>query len=195
MRHSIMSLWVLVACLGVLPAAMAAQPAFNKENASLTVLSDQLTIWYFYLSTCPYCRQQEPILHQLERRYGIHIEPVSLDGQPPQLAALGDFRMPGPRDAQLSIRSTPTMYLYFPATKQAAPLSVGLIQAPQLKRRIVQTAERAGWLEKVIKYRQSVPTIDPAYPQDRSAQQANNAAKKPADTVTDRILRKARTND
>src|SRR5699024_7801649 len=123
-QHTTIALVLTLTVLAAGGANGQAQLTAPKAiNAGLTVLSGEVRIWYFYLSTCPYCLRQEPILARLEQRYGIDIQPISLDGGAPQNRLFGGYEVNDGRAAKLGVHATPTLYLVNPGAKQAVLLS------------------------------------------------------------------------
>jgi len=122
-----------------------AQPTLHSQLRSL---SGQVGIWYFYMSTCPYCQKQEPALAMFDERYGIEVTPVSLDGGPPPGREFEEYVPNRGQAARLGVQVTPTLYLVHPATQQTTLLATGLSQPRELAVRIIKAAKAAGWIER-----------------------------------------------
>ena len=61
----------------------------NKNEDSVAAMSKRIVLHYFYMSTCPYCEKQEPVLAMLRDNTGISIKPMSIDGKPMQYSRGG----------------------------------------------------------------------------------------------------------
>lgn len=116
-------------------------------DAQLQALSGKVGIWFFYLSTCPYCARQEPILARISRDYNIAITPISLDGGATPDGIFPDYQYDRGQAAQLGVTVTPTLYLVHPSTRQAAKLAEGFRPWGDLLRRIAAVAQAVGWLD------------------------------------------------
>lgn len=101
-------------------------------------------IWYFYLSTCPYCARQEPILEQVMRRTNISVLPISLDGMPPPTAPWQYVVNDGHAE-QLNVHVTPTLVLAKPPYA-LINLSTGLRTVSEIEERIIQVARAERWI-------------------------------------------------
>lgn len=137
---------VLVAMAGMSAAAAPMPTDQPKPRPPMELLAGHIGIWFFYLSTCPYCQRQEPILAKMAARYDIRVTPISLDGFPPPGRAFHHFIRDRGQAAKLGVHVTPTLYVTHPASDEAALLATGLTPAAQLKRRIVRVARKTGWL-------------------------------------------------
>lgn len=113
-------------------------------------LSGEVGIWYFYLSTCPYCMRQEPILAAVAKRYGISVTPISLDGGPPPGHIYTAYMSDRGQAAQLGVRATPTLYLVHPSSREVAQLTTGFVSVQQLMQRIAQVIDAAGWASENV---------------------------------------------
>lgn len=142
MRIKAMFPVALIALAMWLPAAFAAP----SLDAQLRSLSGNVGIWFFYLSTCPYCAQEEPVLHRISTHYDIPVTAISLDGGPTPTRIFKHYQDDRGQAAQLGVTVTPTLYLVHPATRQAVKLTEGYQPGGELVRRIVYAANAAGWL-------------------------------------------------
>lgn len=173
----IKTLSMALVMLALVLAAPAGQAAPSLD-AQLRALSGQVGIWFFYLSTCPYCAQEEPVLHRISARYEIPITAISLDGGPTPNRTFKHYVYDRGQAAQLGVTVTPTLFLVHPASRQAVRLSQGYQNADALMRRIAHAVHAAGWQNKT--------DVAPAAPA-RQRPDADDAA---APTLADQILDK-----
>ncbi len=97
--------WLVVA-LVVLGAALLAADHFQQQETSASV-SDEITVHFFYLPTCPHCSAQKPFNEKLIAEYP-EVEWVYHDVSKPEEAALlaemaGDY---GLNTADLEVPTT-----------------------------------------------------------------------------------------
>jgi conjugal transfer pilus assembly protein TraF len=102
-------------------------------------------MWYFYKSDCPYCRAQNPILERLQRRIGLVVLPIALDGRAMPEAPFGRFVPNKGHAQQLGVTQTPTLYLVR-KPNEFVLISEGLVTDDGLLERIVYAAHDAGWI-------------------------------------------------
>lgn len=108
-------------------------------------IAETAGIWYFFRSDCPYCAAENPILERLEKRIGLAVLPISLDGRSMPENHFARF-VPDKGHAQrLGVTQTPTLYLVQPG-KGFALVSEGLVTDEELIERMVIAAHTAGWL-------------------------------------------------
>jgi len=53
----------------------------NNNEARIMAFAKEVELFLFYSSSCPYCRQLEPVLADFAKKYGFKCEAISLDGQ------------------------------------------------------------------------------------------------------------------
>lgn len=111
----------------------------------LKALGNDLGIYYFFKSDCPYCAKQSPLLVLLQNQYGFHVLPISLDHRPLLDGSYPQWVPDMGQGAALNITSTPTLYLYRPPHSLVI-LSVGLQTLPDLETKILTSAHAHGWL-------------------------------------------------
>lgn len=134
------------------PLATFAANEMNKQAAQarenqLRAIAARAGIFFFFLSDCPYCHVQAPILARLADLYGFQVYPVSLDGRPMPNGLFQDFRTDRGQAQQLGVVSTPAMFLAHPPGK-FVQIAQGAISMEELVSRILLAAVQAGWLEE-----------------------------------------------
>lgn len=102
-------------------------------------------VWYFYRSDCPYCKAQNPVLERLQRRIGLAVLPIALDGRAMPEGAYARFVVNRGHAEQLGVTQTPTLYLVR-KPNEFVLLSEGLVTDDGLLERIVYAGHDAGWI-------------------------------------------------
>lgn len=151
------------------PTSTAASHAIDDEQAAnvrrvLTKLSSRAAILYFYKGTCPYCRQQLPILKWLRHDYGFSVVAVSVDGGPPSEPVDFPVRPDQGQAAQLHVQTVPAVFLT-DATGKTDTFAQGLMSLPELVGRFVVSGVRNGWLTpEDLQATQSLPAAGRGIP-------------------------------
>ena len=106
------------------------QESTQKETVIKT-FSQQTGLFFFYRSTCIYCKRFAPILINFASRYGITVVPITLDGIslpefPHSLTNTGQA-------AQFQVTVTPSLFAVNPYTKKAYPIAYGLTSEAELR--------------------------------------------------------------
>lgn len=116
-----------------------------EETAAIKKLAETSGLFFFYRSTCPYCRAFAPILKRFTDHYNIQVMPITTDG-----ISLPEF----PRSvtdqgqsATFQVKVEPALYIVNPYNHQAIPVGFGLMSETDLKKRILEIARKNG--EKV----------------------------------------------
>lgn len=141
------------------PTTNMARSAFdNEQHQSVLDAMQQIDegghLWFFYSSTCPYCAEQVPVLKALERRFGLDILAISLDGYylpgTEQWETVAD--VDGRTAALFDVQVTPTIVLVNEADVAAESefmvLAQGLETLPRLKDKILLSARDIGLISQ-----------------------------------------------
>lgn len=122
---------------------LARQVEVDQENLQQEEAIKQLAkisgLFFFYHSTCPYCRAFAPILKRLTDHYGIHVIAITTDG-----VSLPEFPHSYPNQGQAAtfkVTVEPALFVVNPYTKKAVPVGYGLMSEMDLKRRMVEIAK------------------------------------------------------
>ena len=151
--------WVDDSSQGVRPAQATAakvhdQVQLQTRTQTLGRLAKTHGLFFFFRGDCPYCHAHAPLLRQLERKHGLTVFPISLDGRGIPL-----FEQPV-RDngasrmvmQALAIPETqfqvPFTVLANPATREVLPLGFGVMTVQDMEERI----------ELVMRMRSTPPT-------------------------------------
>lgn len=118
-----------------------------RENTTRVAskIASMAGVWYFYRSDCPYCRAQNPVLERLQRRIGLAVLPIGLDGREMPEGAFSRFVPNRGHAQQLGVTQTPTLYLVR-KPNEFVLLSEGLVTDDGLLERIVFAGHDAGWI-------------------------------------------------
>lgn len=110
----------------------------KKEEDAIHALAQVSGLFFFYRSTCPYCRAFAPTVKQFADQYGIKVIPITTDG-----IALPEFpnsRINQGQAEAFQVRVEPALFAVNPYTHKAIPITYGLISIADLKRRILDLA-------------------------------------------------------
>lgn len=125
------------------PTATFAQHEKRDERTAareqtLEELSRDWGLMFFFRSDCPYCHAQAPVLRMLERRYGLGVMGVSMDG-----GVLPQFQ-DAKRDNGISmvvsggegVNVVPALFLVNRVTREAVPVGTGALAQDEIVERI-----------------------------------------------------------
>lgn len=135
-------------------SAARAQMSVAKRQA-MEKITQRAGLWYFYLSTCPYCAQQEPILERVQQQIGLSILPISLDGGPPPTWGDVPYVMNQGQAQELGVMVTPTLVLADTLTGELHNLAAGLRTNQEIESRLLELGAVNGWITEV-EYEQAV---------------------------------------
>jgi len=124
--------------LGEITQPITVNEKIEDTSKKLKEISEKGGIYFFFLSTCPYCHMEAPLLRQLEAMYGIKVIPVSIDGP-------GLPEYPHPIQDRgiahiLNVEKTPTLFFGKPP-KEIRRIANGFISLPELIDRIISVSE------------------------------------------------------
>lgn len=139
-------LFSLLFCALFIPALVFGSEDLSPEERLVASMADRLLLDYYYLSTCPYCKKQEPVLSRLHARTGMSIRPMSLDGMPMQYGQ-GNHSLKyfdGRHFAMLyGISNTPTL-VAFELPNDFAILSTGFLSYDNLLQYLIAYGQQRG---------------------------------------------------
>jgi len=111
----------------------------QKEDLAIANLARGSGLFFFYKSTCPYCRKFAPILRDFATKHNIVVIPITMDG-----IALSEFpesKIDGGQAARFKVTVEPALFAVNPYTHIAYPISYGLISEEDLKQRILDISQ------------------------------------------------------
>jgi conjugal transfer pilus assembly protein TraF len=105
-----------------------------KKSQAVYDIAKTHGIFFFFKGTCDFCHAFAPTLKMFEKKYGLNIMAVSLDG-----GTLPEY--PNPRvdttvAQKLGVTSVPSIYLFNTKTKQVIPVANTMISLSELEDRI-----------------------------------------------------------
>ena len=109
-----------------------------KIDQALFNFSKQQGLFFFYKSTCPYCRRFAPVVKRLSEHYHIHIIPISLDGR--AFPLFPHTRFDAGQARRFGVHATPALFAINPQTKKVAPVSYGFLAEDEIKARLFRLA-------------------------------------------------------
>lgn len=126
---------------------------FAKQNQEklLTKVADIAGIYFVYSSTCKFCIAQAPVLKALERKYGLTILPISIDGMPLPTGDFPEYKIDNGQAKMLNVQKTPALFLVKPELgfpNGFTPISQGAISMGEAENRIALAALNAGWIDE-----------------------------------------------
>lgn len=113
-----------------------------KQEAVIHELAQKSGLFFFYRSTCPYCRKFAPVVKEFAKAYGITVVPITTDG-----VSLPEFPDSYPDQGQAErfhVTVEPALFAVNPYTHQAFPIAYGLTSTADLKKRILDVATHFG---------------------------------------------------
>ncbi|PTC00970.1 hypothetical protein C9975_04585 [Thalassospira xiamenensis] len=107
----------------------------------ISKINESSHIWFFYSSTCPYCKSQIPVLRELQIRFGIDVLAISMDGG--RLPGVEDFTNVVDKTGvaqRFGVKVTPTIFLALDGDRGFTNIGEGLTALPTLQDRIILSA-------------------------------------------------------
>lgn len=166
--------------LATYAANRANRIAKEEQQAVLTELSKEVGIYFFYSSTCKFCIAQAPVLKALERRYGMKVLPISLDGMPLPGDEYPEYQIDGGQAQMLGVERTPALFLVKPELgfpDGFLSIAQGAISMEDAENRITLVAQNAGWIDDA--------TYNKTRPVNKDATLAGNLGGVDEETVED----------
>jgi conjugal transfer pilus assembly protein TraF len=120
----------------------------EQREEALTKLGEEVGIWYFYASTCQYCKRMNNTLRTfLDRHSNFTILPIAIDHQSMPDGSFPNW-VPDSGQAQgLGVTQTPTLFVFRPPRKLIM-LGVGALSAPAMEKKLLQIAKRENWISE-----------------------------------------------
>jgi conjugal transfer pilus assembly protein TraF len=106
----------------------------TAEDNAIAKLAKESGLFFFYKSTCPYCREFAPVVKAFAERYGLSLIPITMDG-----IALPEFPhsvIDKGQAAQFKVQVEPSLFAVNPYTHKAYPIAYGLVSEAFLRKRI-----------------------------------------------------------
>lgn len=87
-------------------------------------------LFFFYRSTCPYCRKFAPIVKHFSETYHINVLPITMDGI--TLPEFPNSRMDIGQAQQFNVTVEPSLYAVDPSTGKYFPVAFGLTSESEI---------------------------------------------------------------
>lgn len=126
-------------------AAAREQVSIAKKEV-MAQIADRAGLWYFFMSTCPYCARQEPVLERVAKNFGLSILPISLDGGPPPTWRDAAYVTNNGHAEQMGVMVTPTIVVADTVTGELHNLSAGIRTDQEIEERLLEVAVVNGWI-------------------------------------------------
>lgn len=110
----------------------------KKIEQALNTFSKHQGLFFFYKSTCPYCRRFAPVVKRLVEQYHIQLIPITLNGL--SLPLFPHSRRDAGQAHRFGVHATPALFAIDPRTKKVTPISYGFIAEDTLKARLSRVA-------------------------------------------------------
>lgn len=108
----------------------------RQEEEAIRRLAAKSGLFFFYRSTCPYCKAFAPILKRFVDHYGISIIAITTDGI--ILPEFPDSVVDKGQKALFDIKVEPAVFTVNPYTHKAVPVGYGLMSEADLKKSILK---------------------------------------------------------
>ena len=106
----------------------------QQRQANVANLSKTHGLFFYFRSDCPYCHAMAPHLKYIQKRFGIKIVPISLDGK-----GIPGFENPIPDNGSseyLNITTVPALFIGKPSTGEMTALGYGIMSMQEIEERI-----------------------------------------------------------
>ena len=110
-----------------------------KEDAAIAKLAKESGLFFFYSSSCAYCRKFAPILKEFAEIHKITIIPISTDGI--FLPEFPNSKIDKGHSTKFNVTVFPSLFAVNPYTKKVYPISYGLSSHSELRKRILDISQ------------------------------------------------------
>lgn len=116
----------------------------HKESLAITKIAKQAGFWFFFESTCQYCKRQAPIVQRLMSQYGFEVNAISIDQAPMENGMFPNYT-PDRKGVykQLNVQRVPALFLVDNEGRFQAPISQGIVTESEIKRIMLIQAKQA----------------------------------------------------
>jgi len=111
----------------------------TREEEAIAKLAKEGGLFFFYSSSCSYCRKFAPMLKNFANKYKISIIPITLYGQ--FLPEFPNSEIDKGQASKFNITMEPSLFAVNPYTGKAYPVSQGLISEYDLRKRILDISQ------------------------------------------------------
>jgi len=103
----------------------------KKKDAAIAQFKKQYGLFFFYKSTCPYCKRFAPILANFVARHGLTLVPITMDGK--FLPEFPNTRNNTGQAEKFHVSMTPALFAVNPYNQKAFPVAYGLTSETELR--------------------------------------------------------------
>lgn len=114
------------------------QEKANAQSFVINKLAKTHGILFFYRGASPFDKKVIPVLHDLKQKTGIHVLPISVDGQ--GLYEFDNAVVDSGQADKFNVRFFPAILLLNPNTKKLEPVAYGMTSSDVLKERLYDIA-------------------------------------------------------
>jgi len=111
----------------------------KEKEVVVAQFAKERGLFFFYRSSCVYCKKFAPILVNFANRYGISVIPITLDGN--RLPEFPQTVLDSGQAAQMNVTVTPSLFAINPYTNKAYPIAYGLVSETELRDTIYKTMQ------------------------------------------------------
>ena len=111
----------------------------KKEDEAIAKLAKESGLFFFYSSSCLYCKKFAPIVKNFALRYKMSVIPITLDG-----IVLPEFpksKIDKGQASKFNVTVEPSLFAVNPYSKKAYSISQGLVSEEALRKRILDIAQ------------------------------------------------------
>jgi len=117
------------------------QTYFRDEN-TIRAIAKSYQLYFFYRSTCPYCKRFAPIVKDFGKAYGFNVLPITTDGI--SLPEFPDSYIDQGEKEIYGVDVEPTLFLVNPTTQKAIRIVTGLSSQAEIKKNIISIVTHFG---------------------------------------------------
>ena len=118
-----------------------------KNRAEQQVVQDiaqEAGLWFFFESTCEYCKRQAPIVQRLMSKYGFNVNAISIDLAPMENGMFPEFQPDtNQKYKELGVQRVPALFLVGNRGEFVAPISQGIVTESEIIRLVLIQAKTA----------------------------------------------------
>lgn len=126
-------------------ALNAKNEAKNRaEQEVVQEVANQAGLWFFFESTCDYCKRQAPIVQRLMSKYGFNVNAISIDLAPMENGMFPEYQ-PDTKQKykELGVQRVPALFLVGNSGEFVAPISQGIVTESEIVRLVLIQAKTA----------------------------------------------------
>jgi conjugal transfer pilus assembly protein TraF len=129
-------------------AGLKVADALEREarQAQLAAWAERAGLYFFFRSTCPYCRAFAPVLKLFADTHGWRVLPITQDGR--GLPEFPDARPDEGVGDAIGVRAVPAVYVAIPEERFLAPVGQGMLTLAELEDRVLAVLENRARLAR-----------------------------------------------